>query len=324
GDCSVLKLPDDRLILIDVGSRGSPVVDWLVDRHPSPQIAAIVLTHNDADHVGALPSILDNHSGRVEKILMLQDRRRTDSKYKKLLRRVIKAEEHEGTDVECLLAGMTIWQDEEKGLVLRVIFPRFTDNQRASNPNNTSGLIVLESNGDLLCVWPGDLTCTKVAEKLNGSSPELMIGPHHGAPQDLGRKKKRLIRRDEFRAAVSAISAERLFISVGTNNQHSHPRPGYLYLSALNGCRVVCSEISNACDREHLKSEHPVFDGSGALGLRACRTGVPCRGSWRARVIDGELIPDEFSSFHLEEVAGLKRPQCLKGAGWKPGQSLPW
>src|SRR5688500_8836106 len=72
GDCSTIHLPDGRLVVIDVGPRGSPLIDWL---HDNPRdICAIVLTHNDSDHVGALPSLLGSFKSRISSFFMLVDR----------------------------------------------------------------------------------------------------------------------------------------------------------------------------------------------------------------------------------------------------------
>src|SRR2546429_7300991 len=75
GDCTVVKLPSGRLLIIDVGPRGSPLIDWLNEgSRRGVGVEAIVLTHNDADHAGALPSIVADHKQRIGAIWMLLDR----------------------------------------------------------------------------------------------------------------------------------------------------------------------------------------------------------------------------------------------------------
>ncbi|MEZ5431785.1 MAG: MBL fold metallo-hydrolase [Verrucomicrobiales bacterium] len=50
GDCLVIKLPGGRLILIDTGPRGCPLIEWLREgSRRSAAIEAVILTHNDAD-----------------------------------------------------------------------------------------------------------------------------------------------------------------------------------------------------------------------------------------------------------------------------------
>src|SRR5258708_8392617 len=56
GDCSVIRLPDGSLIIIDVGPRTTPLIDWLQEK--PRRIHSVVITHNDADHAGGLPALV--------------------------------------------------------------------------------------------------------------------------------------------------------------------------------------------------------------------------------------------------------------------------
>lgn len=320
GDCSVIYLTDGSLIIIDVGGRGSPLIDWLSERRNHPVIRAIILTHNDSDHAGALPTILKNHIRDIETVWMLRDRPKGKEPFAKIFRLLKEAQARNEISVRRLEDGAEIWQDLVTNLKLRVAYPTFVANESAKNPNETSGLILLEHSGKILCSWPGDLPVHIVAERLGSQKPELLHGPHHGGPTDFkkGPGRKRL------REAVPIISPKMAYISVGTQNSYNHPRPGYLRLLASLHCRCVCSQITNACDRQSVKNRVPVFEGSGVLGLRAARTGISCRGSWRIKIVEGGIIPDEFTDLHLNAVSKLRRPQCLKGTGWKTGDDFPW
>lgn len=295
------------------------MVDWLAERRPPAQIAAIVLTHNHADHAGAMPAIVANHQTSIGAVWMLQDRPINDTTFEKVFRSVDEAEAKGCFHVRRLENGQEIWRDDQSKLRLHVLFPTFTSNVKLMGyPNQTSGLIVLDHEDSRLCAWPGDLPLLTVAHQLREKRPDLLHGPHHGGPEDFKTNKAR------SRQAVSDLSPRMSFISVGTTNSYSHPKPGYLALLAASGCRVVCSEITNACDRWHFKNSVPVFDGSAALGLRSSRSGTPCRGSWRVVVKDGALVPDRFTGEHAKRLANLNRPQCLRGLGWRRGEPSPW
>src|SRR5438270_7348291 len=93
GDCTVIKLPNGKLLIIDVGPRGSPLVDWLNERrHEAARIESIILTHNDADHAGALPSIITEHKNRIEGIWMLLDREVSAPHFQKIFRAAVEGE----------------------------------------------------------------------------------------------------------------------------------------------------------------------------------------------------------------------------------------
>ncbi len=323
GDCSSIRLPDGRLILIDVGPVGSPLVDWLNERRTPPQIEAIILTHNDADHAGALPAIIAEHKRRIGAVWMLMDRSVKSPAFQKTFRAAEKAESEGWFKIAGLADGSKIWEDGEIAAVLRAVHPGFSEQANAilsGKPNNSSGLLVLEVNGKRLCAWPGDLEIRVVARKLEDQSPWLLNGPHHGGPSDFPSRSVRRKAgknagelRKQVVEAIQNIGPVRSFISVGTSNQHQHPRPGYLRLLAQAGAHVACSQLTFCCERHRVRNRNPVFQGSGALGLRPCRKGVSCRGAIRFYLRDGQLVPDEFDSEHRQRVAELLRPQCLRG-----------
>ncbi len=335
GDCTVLRLPTGRLIVIDVGPKGSPLVDWLNERRGSPpEIDAIVLTHNDADHAGALASIIAEHKRRIGAIWMLLDRSATDPKFQKVFRAAEQGEKEGYYSIRQLENGQALWASEDGTYCLRVIHPGFSENTNAligGQPNAASGLIVLDSGATRFLAWPGDLEIRKVASKLGERSPQVLVGPHHGGPSDYPTKALRkrqpheamVNRRREIQSSIASIKPARAFISVGTKNAYHHPRPGYIQRLAGTGTRVVCSQLTNCCERESVRNGAHVLQGSALLGLRPARTGVSCRGSMRLHLAEGELWMDQYDCEHLERVSRLLRPQCLRGTGWRRGDTLP-
>lgn len=335
GDCSVIKLPSGRLLIIDVGRRGSPLVDWLNERaYSAPQIEAIVLTHNDADHAGALPSIVREHKHRIGAIWMLLDRKTTDPRFQKIFRAAVEGENEGLYRIRRVEDGQLLWRDDATNTQLRIGHPGFSQNVQAGDPNDSSGVILLEAGNACLFAWPGDLQLRKAADVLKGSRPWMISGPHHGGPSDYPsktvrkalRKKSRAaatLRMKEIRSAAAALSPVRASVSVGTTNPYHHPRPGYLRLLASLETRVTCSQLTLCCERKRVLEGRHVMQGSALLGLRGPRTGVSCRGAMRLYVNGGALVPDEFDRMHLERVATLLRPQCLRGRGWRSGEPLP-
>ncbi len=335
GDCSVIKLPSGRLLIIDVGRRGSPLVDWLNERgHRPAEIEAIVLTHNDADHAGALASIVHEHKSRIRAIWMLLDRQVNDPQFQKIFRAAQEGEDQGFYRIRRVEEGQLLWRDEASDIQLRIIYPGFSENLQAVDTNDSSGVILLEAGGACLFAWPGDLQFSTASGVLSPHRPRMISGPHHGGPSDYPTKavRKRLRKKSpnaasqrmsEIRAAAAALRPARAAISVGTSNTYHHPRPGYLRLLASLQCRVTCSQLTFCCERKQVLQGKHVLQGSALLGLRPARSGVSCRGSMRLRVQNGALVPDQFDKIHLDRVAKLLRPQCLRGRGWRSGDALP-
>lgn len=262
---------------------------------------------------------------------MLVDDDIKSPRFQKIFRAAAEGEDQGHYRIRRAEYGQEIWSSPEGQAVIKIIHPGFSENVRSKSSNDTSALIVLEVDGQNLLAWAGDLKLKKAAEVLALNPPKMLMGPHHGGPSDYPSKSVRktlspktcAARRREIVVAVENLSPERLWVSVGTTNTHMHPRPGYLDLVAKGGGRVVCSQITNCCDRKSILSKRPVMQGSALLGLPSPRTGVACRGSMRLHLKEGQLLPDRFDREHLERVGELLRSRCLVGAGWRQGDEIP-
>jgi beta-lactamase superfamily II metal-dependent hydrolase len=301
GDCSVLNFSDRSIIMIDTGPKTNPVVGWLAERRP--KILAIVLTHNDSDHAGSACSIVKEHKESIRAFFLLEDRPKGDKRFQTLFRCVLEGEKSGHYQLQRAEDGARIWTGPTGMTRLRIVHPSLSGAILANSPNATSAIVTLEHENNLLAIWPGDSTLERVADKVGERSLWILNGPHHGSPGDAKVHPKW----EEF---VDTIAPARAFISVGTHNQYSHPREAYLRSLTDSGCRTVCSELTRHCDPEMVSSGKPVFQGSGVLGLPASRSGVSCRGTWRAYFRDGRLVPDQYDDHHRERVVFLRRPLC--------------
>ena len=309
GDCSTITLPDGSLIIIDVGPRGSPLLDWLNDR--PRDIFALVLTHNDMDHVGSLPALVGAFGSRIRNFYMLVDRAVNDPKFATTFRCALEGEDQGFYTITRLERGVPIWQDAGLGAQLAVMFPTLSGNVRgiATGPNDTSGIVQLQLHGKTEFIWPGDSPLSRLAEQCANANPLLQVGPHHGAPK--GYKAK------SAGALIEAVKPRRAFLSVGTKNKFSHPRQRYILRLELAGCHVACSQMTQICDREVVAGGKSVFPSHFALALRPPRRGVSCRGAMQFRLNGATFDPDGLDQEHLQRIRSLRRAMCLRGRGFR-------
>jgi hypothetical protein len=195
-----------------------------------------------------------------------------------------------------------IWSDPSIGASLKVLHPDMVASELAATPNEASGILGLEVNGQLLVVWPGD-TLLKTLHTATQSSPaKMFVGPHHGAPKDAGSK-----------AAIGLIeelAPERVFISVGSKNAYLHPNGGYINDLVKKGCEISCSQITKHCSPLALDANAHILKGASLLGLPSCSTGNSCRGTLRLTLNNGVLTTDLYHDIHRARVAKLRRPLC--------------
>lgn len=301
GDCSVITLPSGELVVIDVGPVKSPIVDWIAF-HTSLRIHSIILTHNDNDHVGALTPLLEAAKNRISRIRALFEPQRTQEKVRAIFRRAFELHEAGQLDFKRLEAPSTLWSDPSGTCHLDVVYPDTVEVELAASANKASAIIRLVANGVTLGVWPGDNLLETVSKNAGGQHTKLLHGPHHGAPQDRGRLSSAI--------ALNNIDPERIFLSLGTLNQHSHPNIRYISSAVSRGTRVYCSEITRLCDKHRFAERRPILASADKLGLWPNHTGVPCRGCMRLTLEGNNLVPDFLEEEHRKRVDELGRPKC--------------
>lgn len=306
GDCSTIHLPDGKIIIIDTGPRGSPLIDWLNERNRSSQIHSVIITHNDADHNGSLPALIDMFEDSIESLYLLFHRQDSNPSTMNLFRRADRAKQSGKLRVFRLEAGATIWQDAELQLSLDVIHPDFLDNVTARSRNLSSGILRLRQNGKVSVIWPGDVSLARLKKCCEEMNPEYLVGPHHGAPEGFKTREGLL--------AIEAVSPANAFMSVGTFNHYSHPRPKYIRRLERTGCKVWCSQLTTHCGRSQvLERKRPVMQSHAYFGFRPPRSGLACRGIKQIQLQNGQFTPDELENEFQSRIQKLRRPQCLRG-----------
>ena len=312
GDCSVVHFSDGSIIIIDVGPKRSPLINWL---HEKPKlIRDIILTHNDADHVGALASLLAEHGDRVGHVWMLLDRPKNNVQFEQIFSYALTWEKKTGREIQTALSGQSIWNSRKQGLELKIVHPSFSELMIANNPNKSSAMVILESKDGWLKAWAGDLELQTVVRKCATQTVHTLIGPHHGAPSDLRYKGQA-----KYSASIGAeaLKLNNAFLSVGTGNGYKHPNPSYVFSLAKAGTHVSCSQLTKICDKKKSVAGKAIFNGSAMLGLPAASTGVACRGTKRISFNGDQILPDKYEMQHRLAIENLETPLCLKGSGWK-------
>jgi beta-lactamase superfamily II metal-dependent hydrolase len=72
GDATVIRPDRTSVFLIDVGPRNSPVVQWIA-HNPHLKVDGVVLTHNDADHAGAISAFIEATKFPIQRVYFLVD-----------------------------------------------------------------------------------------------------------------------------------------------------------------------------------------------------------------------------------------------------------
>lgn len=328
GDASSIHWPDGSVTFIDLGPRNqSQILQWL-ELMPNMHrpIRDIILTHCDNDHIGDILEIITSHHQRITgKVWLVDDRNHVSTYLKKFSQKLNQLQRKGILDFDQITPGpndndqVEFWTSQP-GVKLFSVHPyRRTFIKKKTNvrpnPNHFSAVISLEIEGNVQIIWGGDAKQETVSEACNGLKPLLLMGPHHGGPQDKDKKN--------YRDYFISPDPEYVWISAGTSNQHSHPyRSKFLPHHLRKGRKVVCSCLVH-CDKKRVedmkRGGRPghITQVDNSIGL-LCPTSqkqISCRG---AMMLTWNGSKFEFDRGHQDHQEKLKagvvlNPLCLQG-----------
>lgn len=274
GDSSSISRPDGSIDIIDAGPIGNPqLCDYLTLN--AKKVNALVITHNDSDHIGGLLALLNIPNVHIEKAYLLVDGHKLKRMpaFKRLVDKL-------GTGRIARIESKVVI-DEFDGYKLIVRHPDFCHNVMSSSSNNTSAVLSLTWNDQDVIVWGADNRISTIRQNVGPHIP-MLFGPHHGAPGDVSCKS--------FDGNISALSPRQCFLSYGTRNSHNHPSLAYIKALRRLDCRITCSQRCMKCGRT---DEQAILDGDGYYLLLPPKQGLACHGHVRLEV-HGLEVHDEL------------------------------
>jgi competence protein ComEC len=224
GDAIVIELPDGRTLLVDAGPGGAGRIDagarvvapFLWNRGVR-RIAAMVPTHDDADHAGGAPSIMKLFS--VEQIWSAGSVVTPEGAG--LVRRWF-------GDV-----AVTVLSPPAEGLPL--------PGRGAAADRNNGSIVLRVDFGLASLLLTGDIE-TEAEDYLRGSQAPIralvLKLAHHGAARSTGH------------GFLDAVRPEFAVISAGAGNRFGHPAPETLERLRRSGARIYRTDEQGAVEIE--------------------------------------------------------------------------
>jgi competence protein ComEC len=268
GTSNIILLGERKGIVIDCGASGR--VPLLLLRRYVDHIVALIVSHNDRDHQGGASAIIAAYPNAIDRVYFLQDRPVESIALFSLVERAL-ADGHltsEPIRLERDDNPREIFSDPEKSLSLELIFPNFRANlnaQRNKRPNETSAVMVLFC-GSRKIIYPGDATIDdwqRIRELFSPISADIVSVPHHGG--NIGEIRQKGETEEQFTDRKSqnlewlyseCVRCNYAVVSVGTNNQHGHPKAASISALRNASADVMCTQITNLC-HDHLERLRP-------------------------------------------------------------------
>ncbi len=326
----MILLGGGKAIVIDCGPRGSQQTIQLLLRRYVDTIEALIISHNDADHDFNVPQVLQQYRKATRNIFFLHDRpvselRRTFG----ILKSAPEGDYPQPRRLEAD-AGPPQILFSENGIELSALYPDFMANleaqaQSVNGPNKTSAILRLSCSGRRI-VFSGDATI-EAWEYLAARMPEekplpcdIMAIPHHGGKISEDAAQEHI---HQTRLYTELVKPQYGVISVGTSNQHGHPRKETLAALAKAGVTVLCTQMTGICcgDLEAFRLVRRTLADPSRSMKEASRTkpsrrskDVACFGSVVAEVSDTRVQISNLNRYERDlkkyAAVGAFSPAC--------------
>lgn len=212
GDSVYIEAPNGKQVLVD-GGPDSGVLESLADVMPAfdKSIDVVIATHADADHIGGLPSVIENY----DVSLVLENGYVGSTKtYKNFEDKIVE----KNIKKEIAKKGMHIILDEKENVYLDILFPDRDVSKLKTNDGSIVARLVYKDQSVMLTGDVTQYTENIILTNENNSdlkSTILKLG-HHGSNTSSGI------------GWLKAVSPSVAVISAGLNNKYGHPHKDVL------------------------------------------------------------------------------------------------
>lgn len=199
GDSIYVKLPNGENLLIDAGDNdaGVNVTGYLKDLKVK-KIDYLVATHPHSDHIGGMDDVINKFD--IETMYM-PDVTHNTSTFSSLLDAI----EKNNVKLKVAKSGVSILKEEN--LSVDILSP---DGKTYEDMNNYSAVVKI-TYGDTAFLFMGDAEKVIENKLKSGLKSDVIKVGHHGSDTSTGEK------------FLQRVSPEVAVISVGENNDYSHP-----------------------------------------------------------------------------------------------------
>jgi len=261
GTSNVILLGDRRAVVIDCGAAQAETVLAVLRRFRIDVISRLVISHSHDDHSRGAAAVLTAFQSRIEELWMLDDVRRPESLFWLRVLEELRANRLERRQIRLLVREdrpKEIYRDDR--VLLSLIAPDLVTNFRAvddRDPNFTSAVLILK-RGKQQILFAGDSTIAEwrdiMQRRKRPFKCQVLAVPHHAGGVWIRQAKgeaqavfEARVRADLDWFYSQAVNADYGIVSVGTTNQHKHPRPEVM--AALRWAKVVpvCIQMTRQC-----------------------------------------------------------------------------
>ena len=261
GTSNVILLGNRQAIVIDCGAAQAETVLGVLRRFQIDTISRLIISHSHGDHSRGAAAVLTAFQSRIDELWMLDDVQRPESLFWQRVLEELREKRLDRQQIRLLVRDdkpKQIYRDNN--VLLSLIAPDCVTNFRAvddRDPNFTSAVLVLK-RGKQQILFAGDSTIAGWRDiMVRRSRPfkcDLLAVPHHAGGvwerQKTGEAQAAFearLQNDLDWLYTNAVQAKFGIVSVGTSNQHKHPRPEVMAALRRAGTVPICTQMTRQC-----------------------------------------------------------------------------
>jgi beta-lactamase superfamily II metal-dependent hydrolase len=281
GNSAVLH--DSNGILVFDAGPGSTLNEYLIENQIR-EIAALLISHSDADHLGGAINLLLSREFRVKEVYLNPDPTNTGDKYKIFRSALRDAKENRGTRIVPHLTT-TLSESFQSGATTVEILAPTPENAlggiggrdlagKRINPNSMSAVVRLMVDNIPVVLLPGDMDAIGLANLVRDHPAlpaRILLFPHHGGRP--GRANPAQFAHD----LCSLVHPEIVIFSIG-RGKHNTPNPAIVgaVLVHCPKAHIACTQLSVACaaDKPSIQPLHLTREAASGKRTRSCCVGT--------------------------------------------------
>ena len=228
GDCTVIKTPTGKTIVIDTGEQENVIIEYLLDRGIR-KIDYLMISHFDTDHCGKTNEILEKL--KVSNII-ISKQAESSIEFEKIMQRV----KDKKVNTIQVQAGDRLQVD--KDVYFYILWPQ---NDEITTDMNNNSIVAKMYYNDFSMLFTGDIEeeaeqriVKKYDDKILKST--VLKVAHHGSNTS------------STEILIKKIKSKIALIGVGENNKFGHPNDEVLEILKSYGNKIyrtdLCGEIT--------------------------------------------------------------------------------
>ncbi|MBQ3350222.1 MAG: MBL fold metallo-hydrolase [Thermoguttaceae bacterium] len=245
GTSQIIRLTDNRAIVIDTGSTGRNLCLILLKAWKIRTIEALILTHDHSDHTDGAVEIIQEYKHNIKNIYFNRGNNTTFLNDLAIVVTPLLTDSTTSESIKCtwVHSQRRLYNDNE--IEIELLYPSSNDYAISINNdlNYGAGIILLKSNNRQI-LFSSDAPYSAFEKIYQNSGKPLVVDivtiSHHGG--DINASPEQL-----NNLFSNILKTKYAIVSVGTRNSYHHPNPNIIKTVANLGIEIFCTQITSAC-----------------------------------------------------------------------------